>query len=174
MYDTGRFGTFDYLASLFTLALAKQRGDFSTRDRIANFMFDPYNKVWSADGREMHYDTSSATAFLQTSVAYAELWANTPTTMVDLADARPAAFWDYPYISVADDENIWVYRAEWDPVKEGFVLSIQVDTAATLTFSNFGSAPSAYNGAAVFSDLTAAGMDYTLDLAPGIYNLVIM
>lgn len=173
MYDTGSFGTFDYLSSLFTLALAKQRGDFSTRDRIANFMFDPYNKVWSADGREMHYDTSSATSFLQTSVAYAELWANTPTTMVDLADARPAAFWDYPYISAADDENVWVYRAEWDPVKEGFILSIQVDQAATLTFSNFDSAPSAYSGGVVLSELTAAGMDYTLDLAPGTYHLVI-
>ncbi len=173
MYDTGSFGTFDYLSSLFTLALAKQRGDFSTRDRIANFMFDPYNKVWSADGREMHYDTSSATSFLQTSVAYAELWANTPTTMVDLADARPAAFWDYPYISAADDENVWVYRAEWDPVKEGFILSIQVDQAATLTFSNFDSAPSAYSGGVVLSELTAAGLDYTLDLAPGTYHLVI-
>ena len=137
-------------------------------------MFDPYNKIWSADGREMHYDTSSATSFLQTSVAYAELWANTPTTLVDLADARPTAFWDYPYISAADDENIWVYRAEWDPIKEGFVLSIQVDQAATLTFSNFDANPTANTGGISVGDWTGSGDDYILSLNPGTYHLVIM
>jgi hypothetical protein len=175
MYDTSNFGTFDYLSSLFTLALAKQRGDFSTRDRISNFMSEAYNKVWSPDGRAMWYDTSDASDFLVTSVAYAQLWANTPTNMVDLAESRPAGFWDYPYISAADDTSVWVYQAEWDPVKRGFVLSIKVDQAATLTFSNFDSLPTAYRGGSQLAPLEAAGGDdYTLTLEPGTYHLVIM
>ena len=75
-------------------------------------------------------------------------------TIKDLTDARPTGFWDYPYISAADDDSIWVYQAEWDPVKEGFVLNVKVDQAETLTFSNFDFATSAYRGGVVLFELT--------------------
>jgi hypothetical protein len=168
------FGVDEILATMFALHLANQQGDYNTRDRLANFFFGTYDKVWSADGRTMHYNTLALDPFLQPIVAFTKLWSYTPVTIVDLCDARPTGFWDYPFISAADDDSIWVYQAEWDPVKEGFVLNIKVDQAATLTFSNFDSAPTAYRGGAVLSALTAAGMDYTLDLAPGTYQLVIM
>ncbi|MHA1926028.1 MAG: hypothetical protein ACXABV_15450 [Candidatus Thorarchaeota archaeon] len=173
MYNTDYFGTFEFLACLFTLALSKQEGDFNTVQRILNFLVSLYNKVWSADGREMHWDTSALEPFLQTSIAYGWIWANNPVTLNDLVVPRPTAFWDYPYISEADDENIWVYQAEWDPVKEGFILNIKVDQAATLIFSNFDSTPTVY-GDGPSRDLTIAGSDYSLILQPGSYYLVIM
>jgi hypothetical protein len=92
---------------------------------------------------------------------------------MDVEAARPTGFWDWPYISAADDDNIWVYQAEWDSAKDGFVLNIRVDQEATLTFSNFASAPTAYSGGVAFADLVASGSDYTLTLTPGTYYLVI-
>ena len=172
MYSTNTFGTFEFLACLFTLALSKQEGDFNTVQRILNFLYSLYNKAWSADGREMHWDTSALEPFLQTSLAYGWIWGNNPVTLNDLVVARPTAFWDYPYISEADDESIWVYQAEWDPVKEGFILNIKVDQQATLTFSNFDSTPTVY-GDGTPRDLTIAGSDYSLILQPGSYYLVI-
>ncbi|MHA2005315.1 MAG: hypothetical protein ACW960_14670, partial [Candidatus Thorarchaeota archaeon] len=173
MYDTDYFGTFEFLDCLFTLALSKQEGDFNTVQRILNFLYSLYNKVWSTDGREMHWDTSALEPFLQTSLAYGWIWANNPVTLNDLVVPRPTAFWDYPYISEADDENIWVHQAEWDPVKEGFILNIKVDQTATLTFSNFDSTPTVY-GDGPSRDLTLAGSDYSLILQPGSYYLVIV
>ncbi|MFX0107135.1 MAG: hypothetical protein ACFE7R_02535 [Candidatus Hodarchaeota archaeon] len=169
------FGTYDILATLFTLHLANQRGDYVTRNRLAEFFFGSYNKVWSADRREMHFDTMALEPFLQPIVGFGYLWANTPVTIKDVTDARLSGFWDYPYISAADDANIWVYQAEWDPVKEGFILNIKVDTTATLTFSNFDSQPTAYRGGNQLTTLeSAGGGDYTLSLQPGTYQLVIM
>jgi hypothetical protein len=102
-------------------------------------------------------------------------WGTIPTTMKDLASARSTEFWNTPFISKADDDNIWVYQAEWDSVKEGFILNIKVDQTATLTFSNFDSTPTAYAGGIVLQQLTAAGVgDYTLTLNPGSYNIVIL
>ena len=173
MYSTNNFGTYEFLACLFTLALAKQEGDFNTVQRIQNFLYNLYNKVWSADGRELHWDTSALSPFLQTSIAYGWIWANNPVTLNDLVVPRSAAFWDYPFISAADDSDIWVYQAEWDPVKEGFVLNIRVDATATLTFSNFDSTPTVY-GDGTPRTLASAGGGYTLTLQPGAYYLVIM
>jgi hypothetical protein len=173
-YNPDAFGVDEILATMFAMHLANQQGDYNTRDRLANFFFGMYDKEWSADGRTMHYNTLALDPFLEPIAAFTRLWSYTPVTIVDLCDARPTGFWDYPFISAADDDSIWVYQAEWDPVKGGFVLNIRVDAASTLTFSNFDSAPSAYSGGAVLSALTAAGADYTLDLAPGTYQLVIM
>jgi hypothetical protein len=102
-------------------------------------------------------------------------WGTIPTTTKDLADARDSGFWNTPYISAADDDNIWVYQAEWDPVEEAFILKIKVDQTAILTFSNFDSTPTAYAGGVVLQQLTApSGTDYTLTLNPGSYNIVIL
>jgi hypothetical protein len=181
MYMSGslnNYGSFgspnDMLGSFFTCALAKQRGDYLTAQRLQNFLTSPYNKVWSADGREMHYDTTSLSPFLQPVMAGFRIWATTPVTIPDLADARPIGFWDYPYISEADDEDIWVYQALWDADNSAFILNIKVDQTATLTLSNFDHAPTAYSGGVPLSELVAAGSDYVLTLSPGIYNLVIL
>lgn len=175
MYDANYFGTYEFLACLFTLALAKQEGDFNTVQRIQNFLYSLYNKIWSADGRQMHWDTSALEPFLETSLAYGWIWGTSPVTLNDLVVSRPAAFWDYPYISEADDESIWVYQAEWDSEKEGFILNIKVDQTATLTFSNFDSLPTAYSAGVALSPLElVSGNDYTLTLQPGSYHLVIM
>jgi hypothetical protein len=168
------FGTYDILGSLFTLQLAKQRGDFVTRDRILNFLWPTFNQVWSEDGRMMHFDTMSLEPFLQTVMAFGWIWAKCPVSIKDLGDARSSEFWGYPYISSADDANIWVYQAQWDPVKSGFILNIRVDQAATVTFSNFHNTPIAYSGGAVFQELSSYGADYVLSLSPGTYQLVIM
>ena len=133
-----------------------------------------YNKEWSADGRSMHYDTLSAEPFLQPALGFGWIWGTTPVTVTDLATPRPDAFWDYPYISQADDNNIWVYQAEWDSVNDAFVLNIRVDQTATLTFSNFESIPTAFSGGISLGDLTVSGDDYILSLAPGTYHLVII
>ena len=168
------FGTFDILGTLFTLHLANQMEDYVTRDRLANFMYDSYNKVWENNGRELHYDTMSLSPFLQSVMAFGWIWAHAPVTIMDVEAARPTGFWDWPYISAADDDNIWIYQAEWDSAKDGFVLNIRVDQEATLTFSNFDSAPTAYSGGAAYATLATSGSDYTLTLAPGTYYLVIM
>jgi len=167
------FGAYEILSCLFTLGLAKQRGDISTQERILNFLYSPYNKDWSPDGREMHWNTMALEPFLQSSLAYGWIWATTPVTIKDLAEPRPTEFWDYPYISEADSNNIWVYQAEWDPVNNGFILNIQVDQAATLTFSNFDATPTAYTGGISVGDWTVSGDDYILSLNPGTYHLVI-
>ena len=168
------FGTFDILGSLFTLPLAKQRGDFVTRDRVLNFLLSLFNRVWSADGRRMHFDTTALEPFLQAPIAFGYIWAMTPISMVQLAESRPDEFWEYPYISSADDERIWVYQALWDPTKQAFILNIEVDQTATLTFSNFAGQPVAYSNGRVLTDLTPSADGYTLTLEPGTYNLVIM
>jgi len=173
-YCPSRFGTYDILGSLFTLALAKQRGDTTTRDRILNFLYSNFNKVWSADGRTMHYDTMSLEPFLQSVLAFGWIWATTPVTIRSLADARPADFWGYPYISHADDDSVWVYQAQWDPAKAGFILNIRVDHPSTLVFSNFDHVPTAYSGGAFLAQLTASGADYSMSLQPGTYNIVII
>jgi hypothetical protein len=123
----------------------------------------------------MHYNTLSLTGLAQPILASGRIWAYTQVTMEDMLDARPPAFWDYPYINEADDENIWVYQAEWDPVKEGFALNIKVDTASTLTFSNFDSLPTAYLVGGQTMSLESAGTGlFSLELNPGMYQMVIM
>ncbi len=171
--NPGGFGTFDILGTLFTMHLANQMGDYVTRDRLANFFFNSYNKVWSPDGRQLHFDTMSLEPFLQSVAAFGWIWAHTPVTVMDLGDARPAEFWDYPYISSADDDRIWVYQAEWDAARNAFILNVRVDQSATLSFTNFASAPTAYSSGSVLGVLTASGTDYDLSLEPGAYQLVI-
>lgn len=168
------FGTYDILGTLFTMHLASQRGDYALRDRLMNFLYGMFNKVWSPDGRMMHYDTMALEPFLQPILALGHIWATSPNTIKDLVDTRPNAFWHYPYISKADDANIWVYQAQWDPNKSAFILSVRVDRDATLTFSNFNETPTAYAGGTVLSTLSASTDGYSLTLVPGMYNLVIM
>ncbi len=163
------------LGTVFTTVLANQQGDFGTRNRLLNLLQDMVNSVWSPDGREMHYDGSSLDPFLSPVLSGFSVWSTLPVTVRDLADARPTEFWNYPYISAADDNSIWVYQAEWDSDKSGFILNIKVDSTADLTFSNFNSLPTAYRGGSQFAQLEAAGGgNYTLFLAPGTYQLVIM
>ena len=168
------YGIFDVLATYFTLQLANQQEDYATRDRLANWLFDFYNKEWSSDGRALHYNTLSLSGFVQPILASGWIWGHTPVTMEDVLDARPTEFWDFPYISEADDENIWVYQAEWDPVKDGFVLNIRVDQTSTLTFSNFDSLPTAYlvGGQTIPLESAGAGL-YSFGLSPGTYQMVI-
>jgi hypothetical protein len=174
-HPTSFADVFGILGTVFTMTLANQRGDYNTRDRLGNLLQDMVNIVWSEDGREMYYDTSSLDPFLSAVLSGFTVWSGVPVTVRDLADARPLEFWDYPYISAADDGNIWVYQAEWDPDKSGFILNIRVDSPANLTFSNFDSLPTAYRGGSQFAQLEAAGGgDYTLSLEPGTYQLVIM
>ncbi len=168
------FGSYDILACLFTIALAQQRGDLATRDRIMEFLYSPYNQVWSSDGRAMHWDTTAVEPFLQSSLAYGYIWATVPVTVRDMAEPRPAESWDYPYIRSADDDSIWVYQAVWDPEKEGFVLTVEVDETATLEFANFDHTPTAYSGGVPLAGLTATGDGYALTLEPGTYHIVIV
>jgi hypothetical protein len=181
MYMSGSFnrpGSFgaveDMIGAMFSCVLAKQRGDSGTLERIQNFLNSPYNKVWSTDGRELYYDTSSFIGFLQPVLSVLRIWATTPPTVYDLAKARPAEFWEYPYISQADGENIWVYQALWDDDNSAFILNIEVDQTATLTFSNFDHVPTAYTGGIPLPDLTEVGNEYSLTLEPGTYNIVIL
>ncbi|TFH26596.1 MAG: hypothetical protein E4G98_06905 [Promethearchaeota archaeon] len=174
--NPGSFGSInDMLGTLFTCILAKQNGDYDTLNRLQNFLNSPYNKVWSEDGREMHYDTSDFIAFLAPVLSVLRIWATTPFTVNDLVTPRPAEFWNYPYISQADDDSIWVYQAQWDPApeKSAFILNLKVDQVATLTFSNFDHVPTAYSRGDSLGELTVSGSDYTLALTPGSYNLVI-
>ncbi len=167
------FGTFDILGTMFTMHLANQMDDFVTRDRLVNFLYNNFNKVWSADDREMHFDTMDLEPFLQPVMAFGYLWAHAPFSIKDLAEARPTEFWDYPYISAADDDNIWVYQAEWDAEKEAFLLNIKVDQASSLTFSNFDNIPTAYVSGVSLGELSQVGAGYVLNLQPGDYMLVI-
>ena len=166
---------FGILGTLFTAGLANQRGDYNTRDRILNLLRDMMNVVWSPDGREMFYDASSLDPFLSGVFSLCSVWSTLPVTVRDLADARPAEFWNYPYISAADDQNIWVYQAKWDSAKSGFILNIRVDSPAELTFSNFQNVPTAFSRGVSIGELTVgSGGDYILSLQPGTYQLVIM
>ncbi|MBD3405811.1 MAG: hypothetical protein GF411_06740 [Candidatus Lokiarchaeota archaeon] len=168
------FGTYELLGSLFTMLLANQVQDYSTRNRLMNFLYDLYNKIWSPDGRTMYFDTSSLEPFLQSVLAFGYIWANNEVSIRDLVDSRQNEFWDYPYISEADDSHIWVYQAEWDESKSGFILNLRVDQTATLTFANFDHAPHAFLGGNIFSELSATSQGYELTLNPGLYNLVIV
>ncbi|MHA1928049.1 MAG: linalool dehydratase/isomerase domain-containing protein, partial [Candidatus Thorarchaeota archaeon] len=172
--NPGGFGVYDILGTLFTMQLAKQLGDYSTRDRIAEFFYSSYNKVWSPDGRTMHYDTTSLEPFFQSVASFGHIWGQAPVSIKDITDARPTDFWNYPFISQADDDSIWIYQAEWDPEKEAFILNIGVDQQATLVFSNFDSVPTAYASGISLGELTAIGSDYALTLSPGNYQIVIM
>ncbi len=166
---------FGILGTLFTMTLANQRGDFGTRDRLLNLLRGMVNYAWSIDGREMYYDASSLDPFLSGVLSGFSVWSTLPVTVRDLADARPTEFWDYPFISAADDDSIWVYQAQWDSVKSGFILNIRVDATADLTFSNFQDVPTAFSGGVPIGELsTDSGGDYILTLQPGIYQLVIM
>ena len=174
-FNNPSFGSItDMLGTLYTCVLAKQRGDFNTLQRILNFLYGSYNKVWSADRKEMYYDTSSLFTFLQPVLAALGIWATTPITVRDLADARPSAFWDYPFISQADDDKIWVYYAEYDVTNSVFLLNIKVDQTANVTFSNFDHVPQAYDGGSLTTYLTPSGLNYTLTIQPGSYNMVII
>lgn len=164
---------FGILGTMFTMVLANQRGDYITRDRLSNLLQDMLNKVWSSNGRQMHYDGSSFDPFLSPILSGFTLWSTLPVTMRDLADPHSEDFWNYPFISQADDDNIWVYQAKWDPVKSGFILNIRVDSTAQLMFSNFDNTPTAYSGGHSIGELIAVGSDYTLTLQPGTYQIVI-
>jgi hypothetical protein len=170
-----QYGIWEVYATFFTLLMANQQEDYSTRDRLVNFLYGSFNKEWSNDGRALHYNTQSLTGLAQPILANGWIWAHAPITIEDVLDARPTEFWDYPYISEANDENIWVYQAEWDPVKEGFVLNIRVDASSTLTFSNFDSLPTAYPVGGLPVPLESAGTGlYSLSLNSGTYQMVIM
>jgi len=162
------------LGTVFTMVLANQRGDYTTRDRLLNLLGSMLNKVWSPDGRQMYYDGSPFDAFLSPIFSGFSVWSTIPVTVRNLGDPRPAEFWNYPYISNADDDNIWVYQARWDPVKSGFILNIRVDQTAELVFSNFDDTPTAFSQGISMGDLTPTGSDYSLTLQPGSYQLVIM
>ncbi len=162
------------LGSVFTMVLANQRGDSITRDRLHNLLGSMLNKVWSPDGRQMYYDGSPFDAFLSPIFSGFSLWSTLPVTVRDLAESRSAEFWNYPYISQADDDNIWVYQARWDSAKSGFILNLKVDETAELTFSNFNDVPTAYSHGQSLGELTASGSDYILTLQPGTYQIVIM
>ncbi|NHJ12247.1 MAG: hypothetical protein EAX95_01150 [Candidatus Thorarchaeota archaeon] len=169
------FGTYDILANLYAVALAQQQDDLTTRDRIMNFLWRPYNKLWSADGHAMHWDTQALEPFLESSLAFGYLWATVPVSVKELAEPRSAEFWDYPFISGADDDDIWVYQAKWDSQHNAFILNLKVDRVASLTFSNFDTLPAAYTGGApVGIWVSLPGDNYRLTLQPGSYNLVIM
>lgn len=166
---------FGILGTLFTMTLANQRGDYTTRDRLTNLLQDMVNAEWSSDGRELYYDASSLDPFLSTVLSMSSVWSTVPVTVRDLADARPTEFWNYPYISAADDNNIWVYQAQWDSAKAGFILNIKIDSTAELVFSNFQSTPTAFSSGISIGNLVAeTGGDYSLTLQPGTYQLVIM
>ena len=167
------FGVFDMLGTLFTLHLAKQRGDFVTRDRILNFLWPIFNQVWSEDGRMMHFDALPLEPFLQSVLAFGWIWAKSPVSIKDLTDARSSVFWNYPFISEANDDNIWVYQAVWDSAKDAFILNIRVDRTADLTFSNFIDPPTAYSNGYSLGELLPSGGGFILTLDPGVYNLVI-
>jgi hypothetical protein len=164
------------LGSLFTMPLANQRGDHTTAERLRNFWLGHSNKVWSENGRTMHYEGGMASLMraLEPVLTGFSVWGTLPVTMRDLADAREPEFWDYPYISSADDDSIWVYQAEWDPVKDAFILNIEVDQTATLTFSNFDHVPTAYAGGMSLGTLQAVNGGHALILDPGTYSIVIM
>ena len=168
------FSVTDMLANLMTMPLTNQRGDYVTGQRIRNFLYGSFDKVWSADGRRMWYDAMSLIPFLQAPLTTAWLWGTTPATVRDLASARPAAFWSYPYISSADDDRIWVYQAVWDPAKSGFVLNVRVDQTASLTFSNFDHTPSAYVGGSVYQVLSPVVGGFEMTLSPGTYQIVVL
>ncbi|MFX1485107.1 MAG: hypothetical protein ACFFCP_18155, partial [Promethearchaeota archaeon] len=146
---------FGALGTVFTMVLANQRGDYSTRNRLLNLFQSLVNTVWSPDGREMYYDASSLNPLLSNVLSGFSVWSESSVTVRDLADARPVEFWGYPYISAADDDNIWVYQARWDPDKSGFILNIQVDSTAELTFSNFQNTPTAFSGGISIGELNA-------------------
>ncbi|MBN2228924.1 MAG: hypothetical protein JW779_04955 [Candidatus Thorarchaeota archaeon] len=165
---------FGILGTVFTMVLANQRGDYHTRDRLSNLLQNMVNKVWSQDGRELYYDGSSLDPFLSPVLSGFSVWSTLPVTVRDLADARPAEFWDYPFISAADDDNIWVYQAHWDPIKSGFILNIRVDDTAELMFSNFNEIATVYSGGVSIGNLVPVGSDYSLTLQPGTYQLIIM
>jgi len=156
------------------MPLTNQRSDYVTGQRIRNFLYSNFDKVWSADGRRMWYDAMSLIPFLQAPLTTAWLWGTTPATVRDLASARPATFWSYPYISSANDDRIWVYQAAWDPTKSGFVLNVRVDQAGSLTFSNFDHTPSAYLGGSVYQVLSPVIGGYELTLSPGTYQIVVL
>lgn len=169
------YGVTDMLANFYAMPLANQRGDLVTGQRIRNFLYSNFNKIWSADGRRMWYDATSLIPFLQAPLSAAWLWGTTPKVIRDLFDARPTEFWDYPYISHANDSSIWVYQATWDSTKSAFILNVGVDQTATLSFSNFGHQPKAYAGGALYQDLTLAiSGEYALTLTPGTYQIVII
>jgi hypothetical protein len=123
----------------------------------------------------MHYDTTALVAFLQSCLAFGKIWASTPVTVKDLAEARPSEFWGYPYLSaVDDDDSIWVYQAVWDAEKSAFILNMRVDKETTMLFSNFDHAPTAYSGGVSIGQLSVSGSDYSLTLSPGSYNIVLI
>jgi hypothetical protein len=126
------------------------------------------------DGRAMHWNAMAIEPFLESSLAYGWIWATVPVSVIDLAEPRPTSFWDNPYISAADDDKIWIYQAQWDSAKNGFILNIKIDQTATLTFSNFNQAPTAYSEGLELTELTASGSDYILTLDSGTYHLIIM
>ncbi len=170
----GDFGEYDMLASLFTLALTKQRSDPLTVQRLLNFLYGMYNQVWSDDGRAMHYNTMANESFMQPVLAIGKILAKTSVTIRDLATPRTTAFWDYPFISSADDDKIWVYQAVYDSENSAFILNVEIDKTTTLTFSNFCSQPIAYSNSQPFFELVEDGGDYVLTLELGLYNLVII
>jgi hypothetical protein len=170
-----QYWMWEVYATFFTLLMANQQADVTTRNRLVNFLYGSFNKEWSNDGRSLHYNTVSLAGLAQPVLANGWIWAHAPITIEDMLDARPTEFWDYPYISEADDSDIWVYQAKWDPVNDGFVLNLRVDAASTLTFSNFDSLPIAYLVGGQNIPLESAGSGlYSLDLNPGIYQMVIM
>ncbi len=168
------FGEYDLLASLFTLALSKQRGDDVTLQNLLNLLYGMYNQVWSEDGRAMHYDTMAIEPFMEPVLAIGKLLSKTPVTIRELATPRATQFWGYPFISSADDDSLWVYQAVYDAENSAFILNVEVEETATLKFSNFDSQPTVYSYGQPLFELTKIGDDYVLTLDPGTYNLVII
>ncbi len=111
---------------------------------------------------------------MQPVLAIGWILAKAPVTILDLATPHSVEFWDYPYISAADDDNIWVYQATWDTEKSTFILNIRVDETASLTFANFDSVPIAYSAVGSLGELVPVDGGFAMTLDPGVYNLVII
>jgi hypothetical protein len=95
--------------------------------------------------------------------------------MKDLAKPRPQSFFDLPYISSTTGNGLFVHQATYDETNHAFVLTVNAHEAAALTFSNF---PNVQGIQSATGPIPAGwwsqnGNQMTLQLPPGVWNLVI-
>ena len=172
----GKFGTSDILADMFGLTCTKEVGDWALHRKLMNFVYDPWPIRWN--GYSCYFDSSALPMGLGTMLVMVNngfyVWASTPVLMKDLAKPRPPSFFNLPHISSTTGNGLFVHQATYDETNHVFVLTANVHESATLTFSNF---PSVQGIQSATGPIPAAwwsqnGSQMTLELPPGVWNLV--
>jgi hypothetical protein len=174
-YFPSEFGVTEYVANVFAYFCTNELGDAALNRKLENWFFGPFEGRWVGD--EYEFDTSalgSLGSFTYPVINFAWAWAHADSTLSDLMTPRSDAFFTKPCISSQSTmDGLFVYQAIYDEAKGAFILTVEAESGAVLTFDNYPGVQGVYTAQGTYSGWSQNGSQMLLTLEPGTYSFVI-